>query len=194
MKQQFNKTREVIYEGMVKGQHHVLTIFKDGHKKSHYEYYVGIPKNHPCYTSNPIPGRGIISDGKNRWFKDPSGDKESELYKISKTIQFNSSRELKKAINSLSEPFRMSQTDINKFYAYNMAAMKYAWLSFHGNIYEFLKEDYCYYGGGMYIPSFGDKSCLESSKVALKLLGNYFLKVKDISKDLDKINVNFEGE
>jgi len=185
MKQQFIKTREVIYEEMIKGQHHVLTLFKDGHKKSHYEYYVGIPKEHPYYMID-------TETQQTRWYKEPPINKQGYLYKISRSIAFNNTKDLKRAIKSMKEPFRIK--DVSNFDFDKVSALEHAWLSFQGNLYEFLKEDYCYYGGGMYIPSFGDDSCKKSSEVALKLLGNHFLKVHDIIQKPSVMKVNFEGE
>jgi len=177
-----NKIREVIYEEIIKGQHHVLTKLILNNKLSHYEYYVGIPKEHPYYRKS--------DNMKSRWFKEP--DKSQEyLYKISKSISFNNTQNLRKVVRSLKEPFRIK--NINDFNFDSVVALEHAWLSFSGNFYEFLKEDYCYYGGGMYVPSFGDDSCKKSSEIALKLLGNHFLKVHDISPKYSDFKINFEG-
>jgi hypothetical protein len=186
-----NKTREVIYEEMIKGQHHVLVLMHDGYKDSHYEYYVGIPKEHPYHISNPIPGRGIKSDGKNRWFNEPPINKQGDLYKISQSIAFNNTRDLRRAIKSMKEPFRIN--NVSNFDFDKVIALEHAWLSFQGNLYEFLKEEYCYYGGGMYIPTFGKNSCKNSAEIALKLLGNHFLQVRDIIPKHLNMKVKFEG-
>jgi len=171
------KIRKVINEEMVKGQHHVLVKYIYNDKLSHYEYYVGVPEKHKAYEN-------FSTIENKRWWVDPLWD--SNLYKnIKKALAYNNAWLLKKAIYKLKSPFNIENKDFEL-----PEALKHAWLSFVGNNYRFLKINYCYYGGGMYIPNFDEKDCKISAEIAMKLLGQCLLKIDDVLRE--PIKVKFE--
>jgi len=174
------KGRKVISEEMIKGQHRVLVEYTHGNKLSHYEYYVGIPEKHKAYEN-------FSTVESNRWWTDPLWDKDS--YKnIKKALTYSNARLLKKAIFKLRPPFDIKNIngDDHEF----PIALRHAWLSFAGNKYQFLKSEYCYYGGGMYVPNFGKEDCKISAKIAMNLISNCLLEMDDISPE--PIKIRFE--
>jgi len=171
------KNRKVINEKRIKDQHHVLVEYICNNKLSHYEYYVGIPEKHKAYEN-------FSTDGSKRWWTDPLWDSDS--YKnIKKAVSYNNTQVLKKAIYKLKPPFNIKNIVEGDFKF--TFALRHAWLSFVGNNYQFLKINYCYYGGGMYVPNFGKEDCKLSAEIAMNLIGNCLLEMDDISSEPIKI-------
>lgn len=168
-------TRKVIKEKFINGQHCLIVLKSKGGQGSHYEYYVGIPQNHPSFEKSPTSSK--------RWWKEPL---RTEYVNIRKSFVISNNDKLRRAIKTLNPPINFDKIKLEKVYA-----IQHAWLSYIGNSYDYLKEDYCYYGGGMYLRSFGEEDCYISAEIAMRLISR---KLSEICNLDYKLEIRFEGD
>jgi hypothetical protein len=155
------KTRTVIdeFNTIINSQefHIIIDEFYDG-RLSHYEYYVGVSKDNRYFKDIKNIG---TKDNKGEGWEEPTDNN------IKRAVAYTDKEKLKLKLKELCNIFPDDKT---------IKVLEHAWLSYSGNHYEFLKDDFFYYGGGMYIPTFGKEPAFNAAEIGNKLLLDFLSK------------------
>jgi len=141
---------------------------------SHIEYYIGVGKTHPFYTDdaicidNNVLCNHALYNGAFGEEVDPDATKEDLVVQV---------------IDALSGALDVtckSTAELQKYVSdNNLKAIDSAWMSYIGHNYDYLDDDLCYFGGGMFIPHFGEQDCYASSIIQLKRMRKFLKRVND---------------
>jgi len=133
-----------------------------GTNLTHIEYYIGVKETHPLYTN--IEFCNNIDILRNHPVYKGAFNKDN--------TQFTG--ELLSKLNETLELIGKSESELQRYVSNNgLKSIDYAWLSYIGHSYEYLDDDLCYFGGGMYVPHFGENDCYIGSIAQLERMRKY---------------------